>query len=111
MTVYIDKPTTYPKEAIAPKALYYGRVWSHLWADSLDELHAFARRIGLKRDWFQNRPNFPHYDVTPAKFQIALTAGAQYTDLQTWLREHRPDLLAKPEDAPTQPPLFDSSER
>ena len=42
MTVYIDKPTTYPKEAIAPKALYYGRVWSHLWADNLGELHAFA---------------------------------------------------------------------
>jgi len=27
--------------------------WSHLFADSQDELHAFAAGIGLKQSWFQ----------------------------------------------------------
>lgn len=36
----------------------------HLVSDkSLDELHAFASLIGLKRRWFQSR-RLPHYDVT-----------------------------------------------
>ncbi len=30
---------------------------------SLGELHSFARRIGLKREWFQNK-RIPHYDLT-----------------------------------------------
>jgi hypothetical protein len=36
----------------------------HLASDeSLDELHAFAAMIGLRRRWFQGR-RLPHYDVT-----------------------------------------------
>lgn len=38
----------------------------HLIADSLSELHDFAKSIGLKRCWFQNKrgKNHPHYDLT-----------------------------------------------
>lgn len=42
----------------------------HLVSDSnLEELHAFARSVGLRREWFQpgrrtNRLGIPHYDVT-----------------------------------------------
>lgn len=50
--------------------------WSHLAADGVDELHAFAQKIGLKRAWFQDKPGFPHYDVTDAKRQQAIRAGA-----------------------------------
>jgi len=42
----------------------------HLASDeSLDELHAFAKSVGLKREWFQDHPRHPHYDVwgTPAR--------------------------------------------
>lgn len=35
----------------------------HLIADSKDELHAFAKRIGMRREWFQDRPVLWHYDV------------------------------------------------
>lgn len=35
----------------------------HLAADTLDELHEFAKKIGLKRDWFQDHPKHPHYDL------------------------------------------------
>ena len=59
----------------------WGR-WSgggHLQADSAEELHAFAAAIGLRRAWFQSRPGRPdrdHYDLTGAKRDEALRAGA-----------------------------------
>lgn len=48
----------------------------HLVADNLDELHRFARGIGLKRIWFQDHKT-PHYDLTTAnKLKTAIEAGA-----------------------------------
>lgn len=49
----------------------------HMTADTLEELHATARRIGLKRSWFQPHPRFPHYDLTKAKRAAAVRAGAK----------------------------------
>ena len=51
----------------------------HLQADTPDELHAFAARLGLKRTWFQPRPTRPeraHYDVTGSKRDEAIYLGA-----------------------------------
>lgn len=51
----------------------------HMQADTLDELHAFAARIGLRREWFQDRPDRPersHYDLTASKRDQAIYAGA-----------------------------------
>lgn len=49
----------------------------HLVADTLDELHAFAVLVGLKRRWFQGRRH-PHYDLTSrGKVQLALFKGAK----------------------------------
>lgn len=45
-------------------------------ADTLDELHALADAIGLRRAWFQKRARVPHYDLTPSKRELALRAGA-----------------------------------
>ena len=51
----------------------------HLTTDgALEELHAFAMSIGLRRAWFQNGPTHPHYDLTPKKRQQALQAGAVF---------------------------------
>lgn len=52
-------------------------VWSHLLADTDEELHAFAARLGLRRAWHQ-KPGTPisHYDVTEPKRQLALKLGA-----------------------------------
>lgn len=44
----------------------------HLIADSLDELHEFALKIGLKREWFQDHPKHPHYDLFGSKRYLAL---------------------------------------
>lgn len=35
----------------------------HLAADTEDELHEFAKTIGLKKEWFQDHPEHPHYDL------------------------------------------------
>lgn len=48
---------------------------AHMLTTDLDELHAMARRIGLKRSWFQDK-RFPHYDLTASKRALAVAAGA-----------------------------------
>jgi hypothetical protein len=52
-------------------------------ADTQDELHEFAARLGLRREWFQpgrpigDRPSpFWHYGVTSGKRAQALGTGA-----------------------------------
>lgn len=51
----------------------------HLTTDGeLAELHEFARRIGLRRGWFQARHAAPHYDLTEARRERALQAGAVF---------------------------------
>lgn len=52
---------------------YRGRRWAHLVSDhSLDELHAFAAELGLRREWFQG----DHYDVPTEVREQALGLGA-----------------------------------
>lgn len=57
----------------------------HMFADTLDELHAMAKSIGLKRDWFQPaiarsewKPfgRVAHYDLTARRRMAALAEGA-----------------------------------
>ena len=75
MTVYVD-------DWRQPARV--GRItgtWSHLTVgphDDINELHAFAARIGLQRSWFQDKP-WPrtHYDVTESKRRQAIAAGAE----------------------------------
>jgi len=81
MAVYVD-------DAAIPAAVRNGSRghfsrWSHLTADTQGELHEFAARLGLRRDWFQpgrpigdNPPPFWHYDVTSGKRAQALAMGA-----------------------------------
>ncbi|MFA5766448.1 MAG: DUF4031 domain-containing protein [Candidatus Paceibacterota bacterium] len=48
----------------------------HLTADTLEELHEFAERIGMKKQWFQNHPRHPHYDLTVGRRRTAVRLGA-----------------------------------
>lgn len=71
MTVYVDDMR---------RPARVGRlnaVWSHLMADTDDELHAFAARLGLRRTWHQH-PGRPtsHYDLTESRRQAAVELGA-----------------------------------
>lgn len=60
-----------------------GRVWCHLVADSLAELHEFAQRLGLRQAWFQSKSVYPHYDVTLTVRDKALALGATMGDRRT----------------------------
>ncbi|MRG58476.1 DUF4031 domain-containing protein [Agromyces sp. CFH 90414] len=63
MTVLIDPPL-WPN---------HGTVWGHLVSDaSLDELHAFARRVGLPSRSF----DLDHYDVPVERYEELVAAGA-----------------------------------
>lgn len=46
----------------------------HLISESIAELHLFAKKIELKRCWFENKPFRPHYDlmISPKNRQIML---------------------------------------
>jgi hypothetical protein len=69
--------------------------WSHLIADSDDELHQFAARLGMKQAWFQSDPRRPHrshYDVTEALRHQAISLGAvaiTWRDIGRMMRERR----------------------
>ncbi len=56
-----------------PNAAGRGRLWSHLASDtSYDELHAFARTVGIPERGFDR----DHYDVPSEWYDDMLTAGA-----------------------------------
>lgn len=44
-------------------------------ASDIDELHTMAAKIGLRREWFQDK-TFAHYDVMSSKRRLAIAAGA-----------------------------------
>ena len=53
-----------------------GHRWCHMHADTSEELHAFAVRIGLRRKWAQrSRAGLEHYDLTPARRAAAGRCG------------------------------------
>lgn len=56
-----------------PLAEGRGRLWSHLASDlSFDELHAFARYVGIPERGFDR----DHYDVPEEWYDAMLEAGA-----------------------------------
>ena len=43
-----------------------------------EELHQFAKKIGLRRQWFQDHNIHPHYDLNENKRLVALAEGALF---------------------------------
>ena len=80
-------------------------------ADTDAELHAFAARLGMRREWFQHKPNRPHqahYDVPERARPEALALGAvpvTWRQLGRMLRDRRTaPVPAGPGPAPTPRP-------
>lgn len=46
--------------------------------EPIDNLHAFAKSIGLKREWFQEHAIASHYDLTVGRREAAVAAGAVF---------------------------------
>jgi uncharacterized protein DUF4031 len=56
----------------------FGRMkMCHMVADSLEELHDMANKIGMKRSWFQNNLDHPHYDLSKTRRNLAVQFGAK----------------------------------
>lgn len=72
MSVYVDDVR-----------IRYGRMMMcHMWADSLDELLAMARKIGVAEKWLQRPPkaSWVHFDICHSKKKRAVAEGAILTD-------------------------------
>jgi len=55
----------------------YGRmIMCHMLADTEDELHAMAERIGVAHRWYQAKASTPHYDICRTKRALAIHNGA-----------------------------------
>jgi hypothetical protein len=71
--IYVDSIQTYETKLRFKQ-------WCHMVSDtSEDELHAFAKRLDLKREWAQLRPksSAAHYDLIPSKRHLAIFLGAK----------------------------------
>lgn len=81
MPVYVDKQQNQ----------YRRMKMCHMLADTVDELHAMADLIGIKRRWFQNH-NTPHYDICQSKRADAVKLGAieiGRREVVALIRKHR----------------------
>lgn len=78
MAVYVD-------QARNP----YGRMlMCHMVADTREELHAMADKIGIARRWFQG----DHYDIAQSKRKLAVQFGATEltrAELGAWMMTNR----------------------
>ena len=95
MAVYVD-------DMRAP----FGRmIMCHMIADSDEELHAMATRIGVSRRWWQSpeRTSGSHYDIALSKRALALENGARPITLRQTAamnaRRRVTGLLGQPDDS------------
>ena len=70
---------------------HWNRLWCHMMTDDLtpeglEELHAMADVLGLRREWFENHPVHPHYDLPPHLREEAIRLGAQAVTSREMLR-------------------------
>lgn len=86
MTVYVDQLVEYPLGTVrgAERVKY----WCHMFADSVEELHQMADKIGMRRAWFQGPPEhkFPHYDLSTTYRMHAIRNGA--VEVEEITRDH-----------------------
>lgn len=95
MSVYVDDM----------RASYGRMVMCHMIADTDEELHAMAAKIGVQRKWWQSpeKTSGSHYDIALSKRALAIKHGAkEITWRQTAMMNRRRKItgsLGDPDDA------------
>lgn len=98
MSVYVDDMHSTPMGQS-------GRMkFSHMLADTEDELHAMADKIGVSRRWHQSPPKHDsHYDIVKSKRALAVSFGAVEITLKQAAcmcrRRRETGVLGSPDDA------------
>lgn len=73
MSVYVD--TLKETGCLRNKNWPYKK-YCNMMADTAQELHEFAEKLGLKFAWFQSNSSYPHYDLTAGMRKLAVQFGA-----------------------------------
>ncbi|WP_296282325.1 DUF4031 domain-containing protein [uncultured Acinetobacter sp.] len=73
MAVYVDRA----------KVPFKGKEWCHMMADTLEELHDFARTVGIDPRLFHRSASYPHYDITLEMRILVIAYGAIDADRKT----------------------------
>lgn len=69
MAVYVDP-------AVFQKSVKGRKQYCHMTADTLQELHEFAKSIGVKPHFFHKSATYLHYDLNSLQRDAAINAGA-----------------------------------
>ena len=79
---------------VDPLRKYPSGYWCHMVTDShSEELHGFARSLGLHRERFQEHGRLPHYDLRPEMREKALALGAEDVSSKELFRRGREAFL------------------
>ena len=73
MAVYVDRARVQFKE----------KLWCHLMADTLEELHIFAQNMNIDARLFHRNASYPHYDITLEMRMTVIAHGAIDADRRT----------------------------
>ena len=73
MAIYVDRA----------RVLFKDRVWCHMMADSLDELHHFAQLMKIDARLFHRTASYTHYDITMEMRERVIACGAVDADRRT----------------------------
>lgn len=77
MAVYVDQIKDY-SGVVKGRVARVSKLWCHMTADTLHELHEMAAKIGMRREWFQASDllHHCHYDLVPGRRAHAVRLGA-----------------------------------
>lgn len=96
--IMVDELRVWP----GPKPRCFNAGSCHLTTDGpIEELHAFARMLGLRLEWFQDHRLAPHYDLTPKKREWALVIGAVFVPAKVQVRQRRAAMPVPPQSVDT----------